>query len=62
MAELTAHKGVFFMFAYLSTENTLAILPMARILLRMTSLRAEAVAPGRGQRSDAVMQTVSHAY
>lgn len=30
---------------YLSTENTRAILPMARILLRMTSLRAEAVAP-----------------
>lgn len=30
---------------YLSTENTLAIFPMARILLRMTSLRAEAVAP-----------------
>lgn len=32
-------------FTYLSTENTRAILPMARILLRMTSLRAEAVAP-----------------
>lgn len=35
----------------LSTENTLAIFPMARILLRITSLRAEAVAPAgvRGQ-------------
>lgn len=46
------HTGcVFLMFSYLSTENTRAILPMARILLRMTSLRAEAVAPGevRGQ-------------
>lgn len=28
-----------------STENTLAIFPMARILFRITSLRAEAVAP-----------------
>lgn len=34
-----------FLSVYLSTENTLAIFPMARILLRMTSLRAEAVAP-----------------
>lgn len=33
--------------SYLSTEKTLAIFPMARILLRMTSLRAEAVAPAR---------------
>lgn len=30
----------------LSTEKTLAIFPMARILLRITSFRAEAVAPG----------------
>lgn len=30
---------------HLSTENTRAIFPMARILLRITSLRAEAVAP-----------------
>lgn len=35
----------------LSTENTRAIFPMARILLRITSFRAEAVAPAgvRGQ-------------
>lgn len=44
MVEHTGHMGLF---AYLSTENTLAIFPMARILLRMTSLRAEAVAPGK---------------
>lgn len=31
--------------AHLSTENTLAILPMARILFLMTSFRAAAVAP-----------------
>lgn len=37
--------GSEWQFTYLSTENTRAILPMARILLRMTSLRAEAVAP-----------------
>lgn len=46
------HTGcVSLTVSYLSTENTRAILPMARILLRMTSLRAEAVAPGevRGQ-------------
>lgn len=41
-----------FASSYLSTEKTRAILPMARILLRITSLRAEAVAPGRGQRSN----------
>lgn len=29
----------------LSTEKTRAIFPMARILLRITSFRAEAVAP-----------------
>lgn len=36
----------------LSTENTLAIFPMARILLRMTSLRAEAVAPSSSSSVD----------
>lgn len=33
--------------AYLSTEKTRAILPMARILLRITSLRKLAAAPDR---------------
>lgn len=44
--ELNATTRLF-LCVYLSTENTLAIFPMARILLRMTSLRAEAVAPAR---------------
>lgn len=34
---------------------------MARILLRMTSLRAEAVAPA-GVRGQTVIQTVTHTY
>lgn len=33
------------MYKYLNTENTRAILPIARILLRMTSFRRLAAAP-----------------
>lgn len=46
---------------YLRTWNTLAIFPMARILLRITSLRAETVPPGNKKKVQETLQkNVSH--